>query len=228
MRRRALANVVAAFWILARPARIHPRQSVAAGAATARDRAGGHRLLRSCSCDDLRRCRRDRAVVRTCRAGSSGLRRDHRLRQVAAGSSGRSAFCFSSLAALPPSLPRVSQLVLAAVMVRVGFLFVAIGVPGLFVTIVKRMIGRARPMVTGSARSLCVRPVHLARRLCEPAVRPCHHRLRGAGRVRRAVAARAHRPVDLRAADRGQPRRGHGALSERRVGRRAGRRSSAR
>jgi undecaprenyl-diphosphatase len=35
-------------------------------------------------------------------------------------------------------------------MVRVGFLFMAIAVPGLFVTIIKRMIGRARPMVGGT------------------------------------------------------------------------------
>ena len=56
---------------------------------------------------------------------------------------------FIALAALPARLSRVSQTVLAAVMVRVGFLFLAIGVPGLFVTIVKRMIGRARPMVGG-------------------------------------------------------------------------------
>ena len=34
-------------------------------------------------------------------------------------------------------------------MVRIGFLFLAIGAPGLFVTIVKRMIGRARPLVIG-------------------------------------------------------------------------------
>ena len=58
---------------------------------------------------------------------------------------------FLVLATLPQSLSRVSQLVLAAVMVRVGFLFVAIGAPSLFVTIVKRMIGRARPLVTGVA-----------------------------------------------------------------------------
>jgi len=57
---------------------------------------------------------------------------------------------FLGLAALP-SLPRVPQLVLAAVMVRVGFLFVAIGAPSLFDTIIKRMIGRARPLVTGIA-----------------------------------------------------------------------------
>ena len=31
--------------------------------------------------------------------------------------------------------------------VRFGFLFLAIGLPGLFVTIVKRLIGRARPYV---------------------------------------------------------------------------------
>ena len=36
-------------------------------------------------------------------------------------------------------------------MVRVGFLFLAIGAPGLFVTIIKRLIGRARPFVTGVA-----------------------------------------------------------------------------
>jgi len=56
---------------------------------------------------------------------------------------------FLALAALPPSTP-FSQRVLAAVMVRVGFLFTAIAVPSLFVTIVKRIIGRARPNVGGS------------------------------------------------------------------------------
>src|SRR5262249_7942885 len=57
---------------------------------------------------------------------------------------------FLALAALPPTLTPLSQRVLAALMVRVGFLFAAIAVPGLFVTLVKRMIGRARPMVGGS------------------------------------------------------------------------------
>jgi undecaprenyl-diphosphatase len=57
---------------------------------------------------------------------------------------------FLGLAALPPILPNVSRRVLAAIMVRVGFLFLAIAVPSLFVTIIKRMIGRARPMVGGS------------------------------------------------------------------------------
>jgi len=58
---------------------------------------------------------------------------------------------FLALAALPDDrLTKVSQAVLAAVMVRVGFLFLAVGVPGLFVSIVKRMIGRARPLVTGA------------------------------------------------------------------------------
>jgi membrane-associated phospholipid phosphatase len=39
--------------------------------------------------------------------------------------------------------------VLAAVAVRLGFLFVAIGLPGLVVTIVKRLIGRVRPSEHG-------------------------------------------------------------------------------
>jgi len=56
---------------------------------------------------------------------------------------------FLAFASLPTRLSRMSQAVLAAVMVRVGFLFLAIGVPGLFVTTVKRMIGRARPLVSG-------------------------------------------------------------------------------
>ncbi len=52
--------------------------------------------------------------------------------------------------AVLPTLPRVPQLVLTAVMVRVGFLFVAIALPGLCVNIVKHIFGRARPLVGGS------------------------------------------------------------------------------
>jgi undecaprenyl-diphosphatase len=52
------------------------------------------------------------------------------------------------LAALQsPLLPKMTQAVLAMLVVRFGFLFLAIGLPGLFVTIVKRLIGRARPFV---------------------------------------------------------------------------------
>jgi membrane-associated phospholipid phosphatase len=50
-------------------------------------------------------------------------------------------------AALSPALTRVSQGVLAALAVRFGFLFVAIGLPSLFATVIKRLIGRARPYV---------------------------------------------------------------------------------
>ena len=56
---------------------------------------------------------------------------------------------FLMLAALP-TLPRLPQLVLDTIMVRVGFLFLAIGAPSLFDTVIKRMIGRARPLVGGS------------------------------------------------------------------------------
>ena len=44
-------------------------------------------------------------------------------------------------------LPRFPRAVLAAWTVRLGFVFLAIGLPGLFVTIIKRVIGRARPFV---------------------------------------------------------------------------------
>jgi membrane-associated phospholipid phosphatase len=44
-----------------------------------------------------------------------------------------------------PALGRASQLVLASVVARVGFVFVAVALPGVVVTIVKRLVGRARP-----------------------------------------------------------------------------------
>jgi membrane-associated phospholipid phosphatase len=50
-----------------------------------------------------------------------------------------------------PALTHMSRLVLAAFAVRLGFVFAAIALPGLFVTIVKRLIGRARPFVGGAA-----------------------------------------------------------------------------
>ncbi len=55
--------------------------------------------------------------------------------------------CLAAL--VSPALSRVSQSVLTALAARFGFLFLAIGVPGLFVAIVKRLIGRARPYVGG-------------------------------------------------------------------------------
>lgn len=55
---------------------------------------------------------------------------------------------FAGIGAAIPMLERPAQLVMAAIAVRVGFLFLAVGVPSLFVTIVKRMIGRGRPHVT--------------------------------------------------------------------------------
>jgi membrane-associated phospholipid phosphatase len=53
-------------------------------------------------------------------------------------------------AVVSPALSRRSQGVLTALAARFGFLFLAIGVPGLFVAIVKRLIGRARPFVGGN------------------------------------------------------------------------------
>jgi undecaprenyl-diphosphatase len=50
-----------------------------------------------------------------------------------------------------PALAPIHRLVLAAVAVRVGFLFAAIAAPSLFVTVVKRLIGRARPFVSEQA-----------------------------------------------------------------------------
>jgi undecaprenyl-diphosphatase len=45
----------------------------------------------------------------------------------------------------------VSRVLYSAVVVRVSFLFLAIALPGLFVTTAKRLIGRGRPFVGGEA-----------------------------------------------------------------------------
>jgi undecaprenyl-diphosphatase len=47
-----------------------------------------------------------------------------------------------------PRLSHMSQRTLAAFAARFGFVFLAVGAPGLVVTIGKRLIGRARPFVT--------------------------------------------------------------------------------
>jgi membrane-associated phospholipid phosphatase len=52
-------------------------------------------------------------------------------------------------AVISPRLAALSRGVLAALAARFGFLFLAVALPGLFVSIVKRLIGRARPYVGG-------------------------------------------------------------------------------
>ena len=70
---------------------------------------------------------------------------------------------FLALASLPRGgLTPMGQRVLAAMMVRVGFLFVAIGLPGLLAAIVKNMIGRARPFVGGTLNPYLFDPFHWA------------------------------------------------------------------
>jgi membrane-associated phospholipid phosphatase len=64
---------------------------------------------------------------------------------------------FAILAALPRPT-QMARLVLAAVMVRIGFLFVTIAVPGLLVNIAKQIIGRARPFVPGIADPYVFKP----------------------------------------------------------------------
>jgi membrane-associated phospholipid phosphatase len=68
-------------------------------------------------------------------------------------------FILLCLAAVTSSrLTHLTQGVLAMLTVRFGFLFLAIGVPGLFVTIVKRLIGRARPYVGSPDDPFIYRP----------------------------------------------------------------------
>ncbi|HVV63815.1 MAG TPA: phosphatase PAP2 family protein [Pseudolabrys sp.] len=65
---------------------------------------------------------------------------------------------FLVLAAAPPDLPAPVQRVLTAIAVRVGFLFAAVAVPGLVNTVIKHVIGRARPFVTGVADPFAFHP----------------------------------------------------------------------
>jgi len=62
--------------------------------------------------------------------------------------------CFST-----KQIARMTRGVLAALAVRLGFLFFAIGLPGLVFTIAKRLVGRARPFVEGSAGPLVYHPL---------------------------------------------------------------------
>jgi membrane-associated phospholipid phosphatase len=52
----------------------------------------------------------------------------------------------AAAAAASPALGRTACLVLMSLAVRAGFVFVAVALPSLLVTIVKRLIGRARPL----------------------------------------------------------------------------------
>lgn len=58
----------------------------------------------------------------------------------------------------PFAMPRFSQTLLGAISVRLSFLFFAVAVPGLFVTIVKRLIGRARPFVAEDLHIYAYKP----------------------------------------------------------------------
>jgi membrane-associated phospholipid phosphatase len=51
--------------------------------------------------------------------------------------------------AATPAAGRLANLVLVSLVVRLGYVFMAIALPGLFVTVVKRLIGRVRPSELG-------------------------------------------------------------------------------
>jgi undecaprenyl-diphosphatase len=146
--RRCAANVIDAFALLLRPARLHPRQPWGLAPQRAAIGLGLAFLLFL-----LVMIVADADVINA--VGHLPRFVPWAFDQITDfGKSGwflwPLGILFLALAALPAPT-RMAQLMLATVMVRVGFLFLAIGVPGLFVTIVKRMIGRARPLVTGIA-----------------------------------------------------------------------------
>jgi undecaprenyl-diphosphatase len=52
-----------------------------------------------------------------------------------------------ALAFVGPALSRTSKLIVAALAMRLAFVLLAVGIPGLVVSVIKRLIGRARPYV---------------------------------------------------------------------------------
>jgi membrane-associated phospholipid phosphatase len=54
-----------------------------------------------------------------------------------------------ALAILAATTQRLARLIIVSLIVRLEFIFVAIALPGLVVTVVKRLIGRVRPSVVG-------------------------------------------------------------------------------
>ncbi len=70
------------------------------------------------------------------------------------------AAVLATIAALTsPALAPMSRRALTVVAIRLGFLFLAIGLPGLCFALVKRLIGRARPLVEGGADPFIYRPL---------------------------------------------------------------------
>ena len=107
--------------------------------------------------------------------------RDHRFRQVGlVPGADRACACSPSPRSLRPRCRRCRGSCSRQSRCGLDFCSSAIALPGLFVTIVKRLIGRARPLVERQRRSVPLPAVRLARRICEPAVRPRHRRLRRA------------------------------------------------
>ena len=185
-----------------------------AAARPARDRCSGRGPDRRC-CGDDARC----PFGGWCAglAGRAGMAVPVHHRSWASGwFLFPTAFLLLAIAAADSAaLPDFSRHVLAAISIRIGFIFMAIAVPGLFVAVIKRLIGRARPFVAGedawTSQFLVWRPDY--------ASFPSGHATTA---FAAAIAIGALWPrlapcdVDLCRRHRGKPGDRHGASSERR------------
>jgi undecaprenyl-diphosphatase len=68
-------------------------------------------------------------------------------------------FLLAMAAIAARDLPEMTRRVLAALAVRLGFVFVAIALPGLIVTVLKRVIGRGRPLVDSDGGVFAFKPL---------------------------------------------------------------------
>lgn len=67
-------------------------------------------------------------------------------------------FLLALAAAAPRNLPPIDRLILVCFALRLTFIFAAIALPGIFVTVIKRLIGRARPFVEPDGGSFVLMP----------------------------------------------------------------------
>ena len=196
MRRRCLDNVGTRSATLTRPPRI--RSEAAVAVAAARARIGGAGRAGACSCSAWSSSTRatTRAVAAPAALGRLALSIRSPTTASPAGSSGR-WLLFLALAALAAArLDASQQRVLAAIMVRVGFLFTAIARAG---PVRHHRQAADRPRAAAgrrASRSVSVSSVRLARRLCQSAVRPRRRPPSRAGRAS-ARCGRARAPICL-------------------------------
>ena len=111
--------------------------------------------------------------------------------------------CILALAAISPFMDRIGRLVSAIIATRLSFLFAAIGLPDLFVTVAKHLIGRRRPSSLGP---FVYDPFSWSSGIRKPSIRTCGNCLQCSCSIRPAFPSHTFSAVDLCYFDHGESR----------------------